>query len=156
MSKKKFYEKKQIWPKNFFWKFSEVWKFSKVPKFGYFPNVFYIRNTLDPLAICIQCYVLHDTTTVATLPNTTVVIWVTIMSALDVSCTVGYCLYGTLLLRPRWTACYVHLRLTKCSLWSYCNIIYFNVFLFLDNRINFIHKLFSDIQLTKYTSMYTY
>ena len=26
-----------------------------------------------------------------------------------VSCTEGYCLYGTLLLRPRWTACPVQI-----------------------------------------------
>ena len=71
-------------------------------------NVFHVENTFDPWAICVQCNILHDTTTVAMLPNTTVVIWVTIMSAL--SHTVGYCLYGTLLLRPRWTACPVQIR----------------------------------------------
>ena len=41
---------------------------------------------------------------------TVAILWVTIMSALDVSRTVGYCLYGTLLLRPHWTACPVQIR----------------------------------------------
>ena len=36
--------------------------------------------------------------------------WVTIMSTLDASHTVGYCLYGTLLLRLPWTACPVQIR----------------------------------------------
>ena len=39
-----------------------------------------------------------------------VVIWVRIMSALEVSRTVGDCLCGTLLLRPCWTACPVQIR----------------------------------------------
>ena len=39
---------------------------------------------------------------------TVAMLWVTITSALDVSPTVGYCLYGTLLLRPR-SACTVQI-----------------------------------------------
>ena len=41
---------------------------------------------------------------------TVAILWVTIMSALDVPRTEGYCLYGTLLLRPRLTACPVQIR----------------------------------------------
>ena len=41
---------------------------------------------------------------------TVAMLWVTIMSVLDMSRTEGYCLYGTLLLHPRWTACPVQVR----------------------------------------------
>ena len=40
---------------------------------------------------------------------TVAMLWVTIMSALDVSRTEGYCLYGTLLLHPH-SACPVQIR----------------------------------------------
>ena len=61
-------------------------------------NVICIWNTFDPSAICVQCNVLQNATTVATLPNTKFV-----------SRMVGYCLYGTLLLRPL-SACPVQIR----------------------------------------------
>ena len=64
------------------------------------------------MVICIQCNDLHDATTIAMLPNTTVVIWATITSVLDHmgQSPSGCCLYGTLLLRPRWIACPVQIR----------------------------------------------
>ena len=73
-------------------------------------NVFCIENRFDPSAICIQCNVLHEATTVAMLPNTTVIIWVTITFVLDMSRMAGYCLYGTLLLHPHWTVCPIQIR----------------------------------------------
>ena len=90
-------------------------KFSEVRKFGYFPKVmwktvfFALRTHLihQPLASnATSCTMLQ----LAMLPNITVVIWVTIMSTLDMFHTIGYCLYGTLLLCPRWTACPVQIR----------------------------------------------
>ena len=118
LSKKKNSMKKtKFGQKNFSQKFSKVQKFSEVPKFGYFLKVvwktmfFTFRTHLIHWPFASNAMPCTIQTTVAKFPNTTVVI-VTITSALDcpVSRTVGSCLYGTLLLRPRWTACPVQIR----------------------------------------------
>ena len=105
---KKFYEKKTNSDKKKFQKFSEV------PKFRHFPKVmcktmFVMFRThlvhwhlhlMQHLAQCNNCCYITKYHSCNLGYN----------YICTVSHMVGYCLYGTLLLRPRWTACPVQIR----------------------------------------------
>ena len=106
-------KKKQIQTKKVFQKFSEVWKFSEVPKFGYF-----LKVVLKTMFFAFRTHLIHGpfaSDTMSCTMQQLLLHWVTIrlcpcvQDKVPVSRTEGYCLYGTLLLRPR-SACPVQIR----------------------------------------------
>ena len=105
---KKFYEKTNLDKKIFFFG-----KISEVPKFGYFLKVtwktmfFYLEHIWSISYLhSMQCLAWHNNCWYVTRYHSCNLCYNYVHT---VSCTIGYCLYRTLLLHPCWTACPVQI-----------------------------------------------